>query len=210
MVRGRCQERNLLTWKMFMRFVGLQRHVVPFCLFLATYLDSNLTSYQHPKIQVTITKSPCTKALRSSLQCGFGLPETRKVRETSNVAKWFNQVVVWYNMFNVFVLLAFDLFGRTQQDTNAVYLRLVQIVGRNKYIQYSHRMVPSHFLQNRQFWIGHYLPTSCVFLQHLWSRSLSQPLPRRNSMSRLLPRPQLRKPARFLRSTWHQWRLAAC
>ena len=63
------------------------------------------------------------------------------------------------------------------------------------------------FLQNKQIWTGHYLPTSCVILQHLWNRSLSQPLQKRNSMSRLFPRPQLRKPARFLRSTWHQWQL---
>lgn len=124
-------------------------------------------------------------------------------------AKWFNQVVVWNNMLKC---VCFACFWFIWKDSRGHKTDLLK-TGSDRWSKQLHAELTQdcskacQFLQNKQIWTGDYLPTSCVILQHLWNRSLSQPLPKRNSMSRLFPRPQLRKPARFLRSTWHQWQL---
>ena len=61
-------------------------------------LTSKVSSHHH--------KSPCMKALRSSLQCGFGLPETQKERETRKVIQ---SSCCMEPVFKCFFLLAFLL-----------------------------------------------------------------------------------------------------
>lgn len=200
-----CQERNPLTWK-----CSGDMWICKGMLFLSpsfslhTWISNNiiLTS----KVSSHHHKAPCMKALRSSLQCGFGLPETRKGRETSKA------IQSSCCMEPVFKCVCFACLWFIWKDSTGHKTDLLK-TGSDLWLEQTHAELTQdcskacQFLQNKQIWTGHYLPTSCVILQHLWNRSLSQPLPKRNSMSRLFPRPQLRKPARFLRSTWHQWQL---